>query len=104
MTFCLGTLCVAWYLLAVLGTEGNIGAFSNYTTRHFGGMNGVLVHAGESWRLLTANFVHHDILHLGFNLYAYALAGRLVEELFGSARALFSYVVTGVLSLSLIHI
>ncbi|MDF1564166.1 MAG: rhomboid family intramembrane serine protease [Deltaproteobacteria bacterium] len=35
---------------------------------------------GESWRLLTANFVHRDLLHLGFNLFFLFNLGGALEN------------------------
>lgn len=103
MTFVLGLLCVLWYGVGVLATGGDIGAFSVYTIQYLGATNGILIHSGEAWRIITSNFVHHDLLHLGFNLYAFALAGKLVEELFGSAKALFAFLLTGVVAMGFSH-
>ena len=104
MTFALGMSCVIWYAFGVLGTDGDIAAFSGYTIQHFGATNGVLIHAGEWWRVLTSNLVHHDLMHLGFNLYALAIAGRLEEELYGSAKTMVAFVVTGVVAMTFSHV
>ena len=104
VTFALGVLCVLWYALGVLSTGGDVGAFSVYTNQYLGATNGILIHSGEVWRIITSNFVHHDLLHLGFNLYAFALAGKLVEELFGSAKALFAFLLTGVIAMGFSHL
>ena len=104
VTFLSGAICMAWYALAVLGTGGDLAAHSVYTIQHFGATNGVLIHSGEWWRVVTSNFVHHDLMHLGFNLYALALAGRLVEELYGSAKNWIAYVVTGVCAMGFSHV
>lgn len=103
MTFVLGAVCMAWYLLGVLATEGDMGAFSSYTIQHFGATNGILIHSGEFWRVITSNFVHHDLVHLAFNLYALAIAGRVVEELFGSGKALVGFLITGVVAMTFSH-
>ena len=50
----------------------------------------------EYWRLVTAMFLHGGLLHIGFNLMVLMDIGPVVEELYGSARYLFAYVVTGV--------
>ena len=48
------------------------------------------------WRLATAMFLHGGLIHIGFNMMALMQFGPALEELYGSARYLFLYVVTGV--------
>ena len=50
----------------------------------------------QPWRLVMAIFLHGSLLHIGFNMWVLMDIGPMVEELFGSARYLFLYVVTGV--------
>ena len=52
--------------------------------------------SGEWWRLVTAMFLHGGIIHIGFNMMVLYQIGPAVEELYGSARYLFIYLVTGV--------
>jgi len=54
-----------------------------------------LFYLHEWWRLVTAMFLHGGILHIGFNMAALYQLGPAVEELYGSARYLFVYVVAG---------
>ena len=49
----------------------------------------------EWWRLVTAMFLHGGLIHIGFNMMALMQFGPAIEELYGSARYLFLYVVTG---------
>lgn len=55
----------------------------------------VLIETGEWWRLITAQFLHAGLLHIGFNMMALMQIGPAVEEIYGSARYLFLYLVTG---------
>lgn len=48
--------------------------------------------AGEWWRLLTATFLHANLLHLGVNMYGLFVLGRLAEGFLGGARLLIAYV------------
>ena len=50
-----------------------------------------LVAAGEYWRLWTVTLLHGGLLHLGFNMYALFLAGRIVERWYGSWLMLAFY-------------
>ncbi len=51
----------------------------------------------EWWRLVTAMFLHGGLIHIGFNMMNLMQIGPALEELYGSARYLFLYVVTGAL-------
>ena len=100
----------SWLLRAPAGKRATIGlivlnvlVFGVQKTRgagllsdlNLGAMQGVHVHAGEPWRLVTACFLHGGVLHLAFNMLAlYGFLG-LVEEYAGSAAALCIYLLTG---------
>jgi rhomboid protease GluP len=43
------------------------------------------------WRLISAGFLHADIVHIAFNLYALQGLGRLMERFFGFRRFLVTY-------------
>ncbi len=47
------------------------------------------------WRLVMAMFLHGGLIHIGFNMMALMQFGPALEELYGSSRYLFLYVVTG---------
>jgi membrane associated rhomboid family serine protease len=49
----------------------------------------------QPWRMITAIFLHGGLLHIGFNMWVLMDIGPMVEELYGSARYLFLFVVTG---------
>lgn len=50
----------------------------------------------EPWRFLTAVFLHASILHIAFNMWVLMDIGPMVEEMYGSARYFFIFVVTGI--------
>jgi membrane associated rhomboid family serine protease len=54
-----------------------------------------MIYANEWWRLVTAMFLHGGLIHIGFNMMSLMQLGPALEELYGSARYLFLYVVTG---------
>lgn len=53
--------------------------------------------AGQTWRLLTATFIHIGVMHLLFNLYALYAFGPMVEGYFGHFRYLAIYFIAGLL-------
>ncbi len=61
-----------------------------------GAMVREFVAAGEWWRLISAIFVHIGGLHLLVNAIGLWFLGRLCEELFGSARMLAIFAISGV--------
>jgi len=56
------------------------------TLRQRGFLFGPLVQTGEWWRVVTAGFLHADLLHLGFNMFLLWILGQNLERLLGSAR------------------
>ena len=51
---------------------------------------------GQWWRFVTPIFIHIGLLHLIFNSYALWVVGPQVEKLYGSARFVVMYVLTGI--------
>src|SRR6266851_4193845 len=56
-----------------------------------------LLQEHQWWRLVTAMFLHGGLIHIGLNMMNLMQFGPALEELYGSARYLFLYVVTGAL-------
>ena len=52
----------------------------------------------EPWRLVTSMFLHADIWHILFNMYALFIFGILIEQRIGSKRFLFAYFAFGILA------
>jgi membrane associated rhomboid family serine protease len=54
------------------------------------------VDGGAWWRLLTATFLHEQVLHLAFNMYALWVLGPQLERVLGYARFLALYLTCAV--------
>jgi len=50
----------------------------------------------QLWRLVTPMFVHIDVLHVLMNMFSLLILGPFVEKLYGSAKFVVFWVVTGV--------
>ena len=53
-------------------------------------------HPHQWWRFVTPMFLHGGAIHLLVNMYSLWMIGPYVEKLYGSARFVFFWVVTGV--------
>lgn len=65
------------------------------TLLRLGFIHGAVLPA-EPWRLLSAVFLHFNVLHLGLNLWGLVSLGRSIEARFGAARALLVFLAAGV--------
>ncbi len=57
-----------------------------------GGLGGVAT--GEYYRLLTSAFLHADLFHIGFNMYALFIVGAMLEEQLGRIRFIGLYLIS----------
>jgi len=60
-------------------------------------LNGHYVKLGEYYRLITATFLHADLFHLLFNMYALYLIGSQLEGFYGKVKYLIIYLTSGIL-------
>lgn len=91
-------LCVAVYVLMLLGTKQLLGMGGTLDSEkiRWGALIGTLGHH-EPWRYLAAMFVHASILHIAFNMMALWDFGRATEERLGAGRFAVIFLATGVL-------
>lgn len=62
-----------------------------------GGNFALRVQEGETWRLLTALFLHGGLLHVALNMFALYQVGQVVERLFGRLGFIVVYLGAGLL-------
>lgn len=72
------------------------GSIDGYTLVRFGAKYGLLIQAGEWWRLVTPIFLHGSLLHLGMNSWVLYDLGPTVEGIYGRQRFLVLYILTGI--------
>lgn len=90
---------VSWLASTAAGGEGGLRILSGMggeTQYRLGSSFPYSIFVLHEWyRLVTAMFLHGGLLHIGFNMMALMQFSPALEELYGSARYLFFYVVTG---------
>jgi rhomboid protease GluP len=104
----LGVTCVIYALsflwtlrqgggqLSTGGTFGfDIGEINGRVLQILGASLPLGFNLAQPWRFVTAIFLHGSFLHIAFNMWGLMILGPMVEELYGSARYLFVYVITG---------
>src|SRR5262249_3223144 len=67
---------------------GRYGHFSTYKISLDGGL--------EFWRVLTVQFLHANLMHVGFNMLGLYIFGGMVEEALGRKKYLAFYLVCGI--------
>ncbi len=92
-------LGVSWLSYAAVGQGGGLRILWGLTGEpqyRLGASFGPAIFYGhEWWRLVTAQFLHAGLIHIGFNMMALMQIGPPVEEVYGPSRYLFLYIVTG---------
>ena len=80
------------------GMSGNaLWAFPGEVLFAYGAkLNAAINQRHEWWRFVTPMFVHVNLPHILINMYSLWMVGPYVEKLYGSAKFVFFWVVTGV--------
>ena len=79
-----------------LGALMNLGAIDINVLVRFGASLPWPFDLIQPWRLIMATFLHGGLLHIAFNMWVLMDVGPQIDELYGSARYFFIYVVTGI--------
>lgn len=74
----------------------SLGAIDGAVLQRMGASLPLPYNLAEPWRFVTAVFLHGSLMHIGFNMWVLMDIGPQVEELYGTGRYLFIYVVTGI--------
>jgi membrane associated rhomboid family serine protease len=75
--------------LVEIGTGS--GGFDTVVARINFGLNAAEVADGEWYRLVTSGFLHANLFHIAFNMYALYILGQMLEPAFGSVRFVAMY-------------
>ena len=72
------------------------GSENGEVLRAYGAKYNSLIDQGQWWRFVTPVFMHIGFLHIFVNMYSLFALGPYVEKLYGSAKFVFFWVLTGV--------
>ncbi len=84
---------VIWLIMTLFGMLFDLGITHQLVL--FGAKVNSLIAQGQTWRLLSAMFLHVNLIHLFFNSYALFIYGPIVEKIFGRMRFIAIYIVSG---------
>jgi len=94
-------LVYGFMLIASEAPLSSLILFSPELLQAHGAADPRLIWQGESWRLITAVFLHGGFLHLFFNVFVLRQIGPLLEPTLGSSRFLLLFLATGIGSFGL---
>jgi membrane associated rhomboid family serine protease len=80
--------------LVEIGTGSPAGDLSGGSFGYRFDLYGPAVADGDWWRLVTAGFLHANLLHIGLNMFILWLVGSPLEEMLGRGRYLLLYFVS----------
>lgn len=78
------------------GILNSLGGINGQVLQRLGASLPLAYNLQEPWRFVMAVFLHGGLLHIGFNMWVLMDIGPQIEELYGSARYFFIYVITGI--------
>ncbi len=92
--------CIALFGLALLLDPKNISGLlaPSFSVLRSLGMTGIVpVATGKWWTVVTAVYLHGNLMHIAFNMMAVRQLGAAVEELYGVSRTFIIYTFAGIL-------
>ena len=90
-TFVLIALNAVAFLIEIAGGSGGLSGTATSSIVNDFGLRGVNVADGEWYRLVSGGFLHAGLVHIGFNMFALFILGRLLEPAIGTQRFVALY-------------
>ena len=79
-----------------MGSQVLWNGFPEPVLEAYGAKMNALIAAGQWWRFVTPMFIHVNLPHILVNMYSLWMVGPYVERLYGSAKFVIFWVVTGI--------
>lgn len=95
-TTCLLLFNVLLFIITWLMSSSFV-SINEYVLMDFGALTYYGTRAGEFYRILFSTFLHADILHITFNMYALYVLGPQLESFYGTKKFIFIYFVSAIL-------
>jgi membrane associated rhomboid family serine protease len=99
IVFLIANLFIFMLMWEASGMQTSVlwGAFPEEVLLAFGAKTNYFIHFNHQyWRLVTPIFIHVNLIHVLINMYSLWVIGPWVEKLYGSAKFVVFWVVTGV--------
>jgi membrane associated rhomboid family serine protease len=94
VTYALIAINVVVFLAELVSGVSLVGSsFGGSSIIEHGALFGPLVASGDYWRLITSGFLHYNLWHIAFNMYALYILGTLLEPAVGHVRFALIYLV-----------
>jgi rhomboid protease GluP len=97
----LALYAIEWYMTQNSGSTLSMGGISGEVLFRLGAKSPEIILDHQWWRLVTAMFLHMDLLHIGMNLWCLVDLGPEVESLFNTTKFIVLYLATGVAGFAL---
>lgn len=102
ITYVLLTLNILIYVIGIMFNPGGLFGTNSASIYLFGNLKEAILD-GQYYRLLTSAFIHVNIYHIAFNMYALYILGKQAESFFGRGKYITIYLLSA-LSASLLSI
>ena len=80
----------------ILGMLFGIGSIDSRILQLLGASLPIPINFVQPWRLIAACFLHANLMHIVFNMWVLVDLAPAVEEVYGSSRFFFLYIVCGI--------
>lgn len=91
----IGANVLVYFAMKLSGGGNYFDGFSGEKLIDWGAnISAFTISQGETWRLLTCTFLHADLMHIGFNMYALKVLGDTAERLFGTPMFVALYLLS----------
>lgn len=91
VTYILIGINALMFIISIILSNGPI---TGEALNFLGASNSYLIRLGEYYRLISGAFLHADIIHFAFNMYALYVIGQQIESFFGKLKYLGIYLLS----------